>query len=163
MASQNWRDIPPTKPARGFQGRSVGTVLGRIIAPTLKKRGFRQIDILAHWPMIVGDHLAALSCPERISRSGRLSPDGGAVLTVKVEGAMALEVQHMSPLILERINQHYGAGSITRLNIVQGPLPLDYLNAQKKRQTPLTESELDDAEAALEGFETSCEIDLIQS
>jgi hypothetical protein len=62
MASQNWRDIPPTKPARGFQGRSVGTVLGRIIAPTLKKRGFRQIDILAHWPMIVGDQLAALSC-----------------------------------------------------------------------------------------------------
>ena len=95
MASQNWRDIQPTKPARGFQGRSVGTVLGRIIAPTLKKRGFRQIDILAHWPMIVGDQLAALSCPERISRSGRLSPDGGAVLTVKVEGAMALEVQHM--------------------------------------------------------------------
>ena len=155
MASQNRHDIPPTKPARGFQGRSVGTVLGRIIAPTLKKRGFRQIDILAHWPMIVGAQLAALSCPERISRSGRLSPDGGAVLTVRVEGAMALEVQHMAPLILERINQHYGAGSITRLNIVQGPLPLDYLQAQKKRQTPLSEAELDDAEAALQGFESS--------
>ena len=98
------RDVPPTKPARGFQGRSVGAVLGRIIAPTLKKRGFRQIDILAHWSMIVGPQLAALSCPERINRSGRLSPDGGAVLTVKVEGAMALEVQHMAPLILERIN-----------------------------------------------------------
>ena len=68
---------------------------------------------------------------------------------------MALEVQHMSPLILERINQHYGAGSIARLNIVQGPLPLDYLQAQKKRQTPLSEAELDDAEAALQGFESS--------
>jgi len=155
MASQDWRNIPQTKPTRGFQGRSIGTVLGRIISPTLKKRGFRQIDILAHWPMIVGEQLAALSCPERISRSGRLSPDGGAVLTVKVEGAMALEVQHMSPLILERINQHYGAGSITRLNIVQGPLPLDYLQARQKRQTPLTETELDEAEAVLDGFENS--------
>ena len=77
------------------------------------------------------------------------------MLTVKVEGAMALEVQHMAPLILERINQHYGQGAITRLNIVQGPLPLDYLQAQKKRQTPLSETELDAAEATLEGFESS--------
>ena len=68
---------------------------------------------------------------------------------------MALEVQHMSPLILERINKHYGAGSITRLNIVQGPLPLDYLQARQKRQTPLTETELDEAEAVLDGFENS--------
>ena len=149
------RDVPPTKPALGFQGRSVGAVLGRIIAPTLKKRGFRQIDILAHWSMIVGPQLAALSCPERINRSGRLSPDGGAVLTVKVEGAMALEVQHMAPLILERINQHYGSGAITRLNIVQGPLPNDYLLAQKKRQTPLSDVELGDAEAQLDGFDSS--------
>ena len=152
---KNWRDVPQTKPARGFQGRSVGALLDRIIAPTMKKRGFRQIDILAHWPMIVGSQLAALSCPERISRSGRLSPEGGAVLTIKVEGAMALEVQHMAPLILERINQHYGQGAITRLNILQGPLPLDYLQAQKKRQTPLSEAELNAAEGRLQGFESS--------
>jgi len=152
---ENWRDVPPTQPAKGFQGRSIGAVLNRIVAPTMKRRGFREIDILAHWPMIVGPQLAALSCPERISRSGRLSPDGGAVLTVKVEGAMALEVQHMAPLILERLNQHYGAGSITRLNIVQGPLPLDYVKAQKARSTPLSEAELDDAEAGLQGFDNS--------
>jgi len=152
---ENWRDVPPTQPAKGFQGRSIGAVLNRIVAPTMKRRGFREIDILAHWPMIVGPQLAALSCPERISRSGRLSPDGGAVLTVKVAGAMALEVQHMAPLILERLNQHYGAGSITRLNIVQGPLPLDYVKAQKARSTPLSKAELDDAEAGLQGFDNS--------
>ena len=148
------RDVPPTVPARGFQGRAVGAVLGRIVAPTLKKRGFREIDILAHWPMIVGPQLAALSCPERISRSGR-GTEGGAVLTVRVEGAMALEVQHMAPLILERLNQHYGAGALSRLNIVQGPLPLDYLKAQAARETPLSDTELADAEAALDGFNNS--------
>ena len=150
----DFRDIPKTQPARGFQGRAVGAVLGRITAPVLKKRGFREIDILSHWPVIVGPQLAAWSCPERISRTGR-GTEAGAVLTVKVEGAMALEVQHMAPLILERINQHYGQGAITRLNIVQGPLPLGYLQAQKKRQTPLSETELDAAEATLEGFESS--------
>ena len=115
------RDVPPTVPAKGFQGRAVGAVLGRIVAPTLKKRGFREIDILAHWPMIVGPQLAALSCPERISRSGR-GTEGGAV---------------------------------SRLNIVQGPLPLDYLKAQAARETPLSETELADAEAALDGFNNS--------
>ena len=101
--------------------------------------------------MIVGPQLAALSCPERISRNGR-GTETGALLTVKVEGAMALEVQHMSPLILERINQHYGAGSIARLKIAQGPLPLDYLKAQAARQTPLAETEIAEAEAALGAF-----------
>jgi hypothetical protein len=151
------RDIPQTKPAQGFQGRAVGAVLGRITAPVMKKRGFRQIDILAHWPMIVGQQLAALSCPERISRTGRVLREGGegAVLTVRVEGAMALEVQHMAPLILERINQHYGAGAIARLNIVQGPLPLDYLKAQAARETPLSDDEILDAEATLDGFGSS--------
>jgi hypothetical protein len=139
------RDIPQTQPARGFQGRSVGAVLGKIIAPTLRKRGFREIDILAHWPMIVGPHIAALSCPERISRRG----SDGAVLRVRVEGAMALEVQHMSPLILERINQHYGAGSITRLSIIQGPLPLAPM---RKENRPPNLSELADAERALPEF-----------
>lgn len=148
------RDIPPTKPAQGFQGRAVGAVLGLITAPVMKKRGFREVDILSHWPLIVGAQLAALSCPERISRNGRGTQDG-AVLTVRVEGAMALEVQHMAPLILERINQHYGAGALARLNIVQGPLPLDYLKAQAARETPLSADELATAEAALEGFANS--------
>ncbi len=132
----------------------VGTVLGRIVAPTLKKRGFREIDILAHWPMIVGAQLAALSCPERISRNGR-GTEEGAVLTVRVEGAMALEVQHMAPLILERINQHYGAGAMARLNIIQGPLPLDYLKAQQARETPLSDAEVAAAEDSLDGFQNS--------
>lgn len=148
------RDIPQTKPARGFQGRAVGAILGRITAPVLKKRGFREIDILSHWSVIVGPQLAAWSCPERISRNGRGTQDG-SVLTVKVEGAMALEVQHMAPLILERINQHYGAGAVGRLNVIQGPLPLDYLKAQEARETPLSEDELAAAEADLDGFENS--------
>ena len=120
----------------------------------MKKRGFREVDILSHWSLIVGNQLAGLSCPERISRNGRGTQDG-AVLTVRVEGAMALEVQHMAPLILERINQHYGAGAVARLNIVQGPLPLDYLKAQAARETPLSEDELAAAEAVLDGFANS--------
>ncbi len=138
-------DMPQTKPARGFQGRSVGTLLARIVTPVMRKRGFRDIDVWTHWPVIVGPQLAAFSMPERISRRNTQ----GAVLTVKVEGAMALEVQHMAPLILERLNRHYGAGSITKIAIIQGPLPA---KKQYRLQKPSSNEELVRAEAALGPF-----------
>ena len=118
-------NMPPTQPAKGFQGRAVGAVLGRVVGAVMRKRGFRDIDVWSHWPAIVGEELAAFSIPERISRRGGNSGKG-AVLTVRVEGAMAPEVQHMVPLILQRLNGHYGAGSITELKIIQGPLPANY-------------------------------------
>lgn len=116
-----WRhDIPPTRPAQGFRGRRLGTLMQRVVGPVLRRRGFRAINIVEHWPAIVGPQLAGLSCPERIIRRGT----GGAVLQLRVEGAMALEVQHLAPLIVERLNRHFGAGSIDRLKIIQGPVPM---------------------------------------
>ena len=116
-----WRhDIPPTRPAQGFRGRRLGTLMQRVVGPVLRRRGFRAINIVEHWPAIVGPQLAGLSCPERIIRHGT----GGAVLQLRVEGAMALEVQHLAPLIVERLNRHFGAGSIDRLKIIQGPVPM---------------------------------------
>jgi len=138
-------DLPQTRPAKGFQGRAIGSVLGRLVRPAMRKRGFRDIDVWAHWPAIVGAELAALSLPERISRRGH----DGAVLTVRVEGAMALEVQHMSPLILERLNQHYGAGSIAKLTIIQGPLPAARARSMRK---PVSQAELAAAAEALGPF-----------
>jgi len=39
-----------------------------------------------------------------------------------VIGAMALEIQHMAPQILERVNAHLGWRAVGRLAIRQGPL-----------------------------------------
>ena len=127
---------------RGFQGRQVGVLLDRVLSPALKRRGFGKIDLLSHWSAIVGPELAALSQPDRIRRGG---PEG-AVLTVRVEGAMALEVQHMAPQIIERINAHFGAGTLARLHIVQGPLPL---TAKSRGQAPLGKDEIEAARASL--------------
>ena len=137
------RSVPPTQPARGFQGRQVGVLLDRVLSPALKRRGFGKIDLLSHWSAIVGPQLAALSQPDKIRRGG---PEG-LVLTVRVEGAMALEVQHMAPQIIERINTHFGAGTLARLHIVQGPLPL---TSRSSGQTPLGKNEIEAARASLE-------------
>jgi len=36
----------------------------------------------------------------------------------------ALELQHRAPLVVERINLFFGREAVTRLALVQGPLPL---------------------------------------
>jgi hypothetical protein len=46
-----------------------------------------------------------------------------ATLIVRVESAFALELQHMAPLLIERINAHYGWRCVGRLVLKQGPVP----------------------------------------
>ena len=60
---------------------------------------------------------------------------------------MALEVQHMAPQIIERINAHFGAGTLARLQIVQGPLPL---TGKSRGQAPLGKDEIEAARASLD-------------
>ena len=40
------------------------------------------------------------------------------------EGAIALEIQHLSPQIIDRLNSYYGHAAISRLNIIQGPVTI---------------------------------------
>ena len=45
-----------------------------------------------------------------------------ATLVVRVEGAFALELQHLAPIVVERINAHLGWRCVGRLALRQGPL-----------------------------------------
>ena len=92
--------------------------LGKILRPTLKKRGLAQFTLIENWSLIVGEHLATYSHPVRLTRGGA----EGGTLTVAVEGAMAVEIQHLSPQIIDRINAHYGYDAIGKLHIIQAPL-----------------------------------------
>jgi hypothetical protein len=90
-------------------------ILPKITREAFRDRGFYQASILTRWPDRVGRDLAAKSCPEKISKGG--------VLTLRVEGAFALEFQHMEPRLLERIATHFGHKAITRISLRQGPMP----------------------------------------
>ena len=46
------------------------------------------------------------------------------VLKLRTASGAALEVQHRAPLLVERINGFFGRSAVTRLALVQGPLPL---------------------------------------
>lgn len=85
------------------------------------KRGFATSEILTGWADIVGDALASLSLPEKLSFP-RGKGDGGTLL-VRVDGAAALEFQHLEPVLIGRINRLCGFRAVARLRLVQGPLP----------------------------------------
>lgn len=116
-----------SNPLRSYGTPHVSKVLGRITGRTMNRRGFSDSRMLENWSAIVGPQLAAMSQPVRLSRrkGGRDGEDtAGGVLTVKAEGAIALEIQHLSPQIIDRLNSYYGHAAISRLNIIQGPVTI---------------------------------------
>jgi len=76
------------------------------------------------WAAIVGDDVAAHAEPLKIQwqkvPDGQKPPPGTLVL--RVDGPAAIEIQHMSQVILERVNRYFGFAAIGKLALRQAPL-----------------------------------------
>src|SRR3569833_531480 len=85
---------------------------------TLGGRGFAEAGLITEWAAIVGQDVARMSRPVQLA-----FPRGerkGGVITVECGGAAALELQHLKPQILDRINSHFGYGAIREIRFKQG-------------------------------------------
>jgi hypothetical protein len=60
-------------------------------------------------------------------------------LVVRVESAFALEMQHLAPIVIERVNAHYGWRCVGRLVLKQGRVRRSVLPAAP--EPVLTEEE----------------------
>jgi hypothetical protein len=99
--------------------RAIAAETARATAPIRRKRGFAEASVFSDWPEIVGPGLAGQCMPLRMVRG----PAGeGATLHVRVTGPLALELQHLEPQVVERINGFYGYRAIARLRLHQGPI-----------------------------------------
>lgn len=143
--SQVSRGRPNSRPNRRYnRSVSIARPLRSVTGPLIKKHGFTEPQIFHQWAEIVGETMAGMSCPMRISRnrSSKAGYRSGATLTVRVAGAAALELEHSAPQILERINVFYGHKAVTRLRLEQGPLPLKSRKPEPfKRNLTATEEE----------------------
>ncbi|MBM6592643.1 DUF721 domain-containing protein [Microvirga pudoricolor] len=96
------------------------------LGPSLAAQGFAASDVIVAWPDIVGERLAAFTQPLKIEwkkRPPHSDPETRAepaTLVVRVEGAFALELQHLAPQVIERVNAHYGWRCIGKLVLKQG-------------------------------------------
>ena len=103
---------------RSGRTRSAGDLLGEIGGVAFRRFGFVQSAIVSRWSEIVGERYAKVSSPESIRfPAGRKS---GGVLTLLVEGAHGPLLQHLSPLIMERVNRFFGHQAIDRVVFRQG-------------------------------------------
>ena len=117
---------PSRRKERGLL--AVGTSLPKIAAPALRKRGFAQAKLITDWPAIVGEMLARKTLPQKLvfPRGNR----GDGILHLRVSSGFALELQHIAPQLIERINAFFGYRAVADLRYQQGPIP----QPQKPRQ-----------------------------
>lgn len=104
------------------RGRAVA--VARLV-PSLARRAYRQRgfvsgEVIARWAEIAGADVAAVSRPLKLAFAPGRRDEG--VLHVKASSAAALQLQHRSPVILERINAHFGYKAVARLALTQGPV-----------------------------------------
>jgi hypothetical protein len=107
--------------------KPLGELVRSAIDPVLARRGFGLTGIVFYWHEIAGERLAAMSRPVKVQWPARRGGpvDNGparAALVVRVEAAGALDLQHIAPVIIERVNAYFGWHCIARLVLMQGPV-----------------------------------------
>ena len=135
-------------PRRSKSLRAVAVEADRVTGPIRKKRGLADAALISDWPDIIGAALAAECVPLRIARG----PDGtGGTLHIRVSGALALELQHMQPQVIERINGYFGYQAIARIALQQGPIGARK-PAPRKRATPPSDEDAAALAVQLDGI-----------
>jgi hypothetical protein len=100
---------------------SLAVTLPKVTRRTLGRHGLAEGGLVTDWATVVGATIAERSLPLRLSFTGGERREG--TLHVRVSGALALELQHLEPQVLERINGYFGYRAVARLRIHQGPVP----------------------------------------
>ena len=111
------------KPGKSFP-RPLADVLHRTLNAAFAKQGFVSTELVTRWDEIVGAEIAAHSEPDKIQwprRSDGETPEPG-VLVLRVEGPAAVEIQHLSGVVLERVNRFFGWQAVGSLRLRQAPL-----------------------------------------
>jgi hypothetical protein len=103
---------------RARRARSVADMLPDVGRAAFRRFGFVQSSVVSRWREIVGERYAAVSSPESIRFPHGKRAEG--VLTLIVEGAHAPMMQHVAPVIVDRVNMFFGYKAVERVSFRQG-------------------------------------------
>src|SRR5246127_991341 len=109
---------------RPVSAKPLSVLLSDVFSDAYAKQGFAARELVTRWAEIAGADVAAHSEPLRMQwpRPVEGQPQEPATLVLKVEGPMALEIQHSSDVILARVNRFFGWSAVGRLALRQAPL-----------------------------------------
>ena len=117
MAKTPRNRTDPDAPRRGH-ARAAGDLVGEIAGMTFKRFGFVQGAVVSRWAEIVGERYANVSTPESVRFPA--GKKAGGTLTLTVVGAHAPLMQHLTPLIIERVNRFFGYQAVDKIAFRQG-------------------------------------------
>jgi hypothetical protein len=120
----------------------LGTIMPAVTRPAFRRRSPAAAQVLADWAAIVGPALAAVATPLRLSN---------ATLTLACAGPVAMELQHLAPEVIGRINGHLGRVVVERLRFVQRPAAARAALAPPRPAGPLPDHVRDRLAAVPEG------------
>ena len=106
---------------RSGRPRAAGELIGEIGGQSFRRFGFVQHSIVSRWAEIVGERYSKVSCPESIKFPA--GKKAGGVLTLLVDGAHAPLIQHLTPMIVDKVNRFFGYAAINRIVFRQGKPP----------------------------------------
>ena len=104
--------------------RSLAELASGLLADTFKKQGFASTELVTRWRDIVGPEISAHAEPIKLQWQRAIDgePTEPATLVLRVEGPAAIEIQHQSNIILERVNRYFGWQAVGRVALRQAPL-----------------------------------------
>ena len=122
------------------QPQPLSQIVGKTIADAFAKQGFASTGLVTHWADIVGAEIAEHAEPMRMVWPRRVHEDDPepATLVLRVEGPVALEIQHLSGVIIEKVNRFFGWRAVGRIQIRQAPL----MRRERKKAPPAPDPEV---------------------
>jgi hypothetical protein len=109
------RDVP-----RARKTRRMSELLPDVGGVTFRRFGFVQHAVVSRWGEIVGEKYAHVTAPESIRFPKGKRADG--VLSLTVVPAHAPMMQHVLPLIIERVNRFFGYAAVAKVSLQQGEI-----------------------------------------
>jgi hypothetical protein len=107
------KPAPPPEPApRHFGARGIAALIAPVVRPAFRKRAPAAAAILSDWDVLAGPDFSSRAAPVKFA---------GGTLTLACTGPAAMELQHLAPTLISRLNLSLGQQMVERLRFVQQP------------------------------------------
>ena len=99
--------------------RALSRLLTQLLAPAARRQGFAAVEVIVRWAKIVGAELARRCQPVKLDFQPGTRERGTLVL--QAAGGAALELQHIAPQVIERINELFRFSRRRPAELIQMP------------------------------------------
>jgi hypothetical protein len=105
---------------RTYVTKAIGSLMPKLMKPALNNHSLNHSRLILEWDQIVGPELARYSQPEKLFFQTPQGQRQEGTLTIRVTSGAALEFQHLTGMLIERINQFFGYKALTRIILKHG-------------------------------------------